>query len=195
MNSNALARHYDWLTADERFVMLMAAALREDEVEEGRLLDTAPRMRLNVPHTFPLTLALQSLCDTFARKRLELALYYLRAMRAAEDADLDPPTRSQFAARLHDAGRVYAYLMGVYREAWNRFGTETGLDLDAVYELADGSPGLREIEREAEAVAFPPAEALDALCRVCGADGTLRTADVVLAEMHALYGAVAGYFK
>jgi hypothetical protein len=43
-------KHYDKLTARERFALLVAASARDDETERRALLDSAPRVTFSFPH-------------------------------------------------------------------------------------------------------------------------------------------------
>jgi len=54
MNTKGIQKHYDKLTARERFALTIQAAAREDEAERRALIDTAPKVTFEFPHTIGL---------------------------------------------------------------------------------------------------------------------------------------------
>src|SRR5688500_231314 len=50
-----LTKHYDKLTARERFAAFMAADIRDDKTEMHALISSAPRKTFSFPHTRGLT--------------------------------------------------------------------------------------------------------------------------------------------
>src|SRR5579859_2918692 len=73
MNTDGLAKLYGHLTARERLPLIMAAAVRGDEEERRRLVDSAPKVELQVPDFFGLGKALAEAADIHLLTLLDLA--------------------------------------------------------------------------------------------------------------------------
>src|SRR5262245_54550979 len=60
MNTNGLAKHYDALTAMERFCLIWAAVERDDAQEQHRLMSAAKRLYYSEADVAPLMTALEA---------------------------------------------------------------------------------------------------------------------------------------
>jgi hypothetical protein len=89
MNANAVARHYDRLTAEERFRLILAAGARGDEAEATRLLNSAGTATFSTADHAPFARAFDELATLVFLELLEEAARYHDALtRADETLDL-----------------------------------------------------------------------------------------------------------
>lgn len=61
INMNTIQKHYDKLTARERFALIVQAAARDDIRDEDALVDSAPKINFEFPHTHGLTMGFRQL--------------------------------------------------------------------------------------------------------------------------------------
>ena len=97
MNPNALARHYDRLSPQERFALILAAGGRGDEAEQVRLVNAGGRISLTMSDHLPYAQAFDELATlTFVELVEDAAVYhqaneqagvFLDAFGGEEDAD------------------------------------------------------------------------------------------------------------
>ena len=76
MNGNGLAKHYDKLTPEERFRLMMAAGTRGDEAEADRLARAAKRISISMPDHSPYAHAFQELILVTYIELLDTAAFY-----------------------------------------------------------------------------------------------------------------------
>jgi hypothetical protein len=76
MNSNGFAKHYDKLTPEERFRLIMAAGTRGDEAETDRLTRAAKRISISMPDHSPYVDAFQELILVAYIEMLDSAAFY-----------------------------------------------------------------------------------------------------------------------
>ena len=86
MNANALARHYDRLTPQERFALIFAAGGRGDEAEQGRLVNAGGRVSLSMSDHMPYAHAFDELATLTFIELLDAAATYQQANEQADDA-------------------------------------------------------------------------------------------------------------
>src|SRR5262245_9866135 len=75
MNTNGLTRQYDKLTPQERFCLIFAAGIRDDDAERERLINSGGRITLSIGDHYPWGQAFQEvewwtyteLCDEAAK--------------------------------------------------------------------------------------------------------------------------------
>jgi hypothetical protein len=98
MNANAVAKHYDKLTPEERFRLILAAGARGDEGEQARLAAAGKRITLSMPDHAPYAHAFDELARTTFLDLLEVAAFYLdtfhrlgEARDILGDDDLEEP--------------------------------------------------------------------------------------------------------
>ncbi len=143
MNSNELAKHYDKLTPEERFRLIMAAGARGDEAETDRLTRAAKRISISMPDHSPYADAFQELILVAYIEMLDSATFYrecnerfhdeLRDSIDTEDDDSEdddseesPTTKDDVVKHpaWHRAGElVYAagFLLKVKLAGWKLF--------------------------------------------------------------------------
>lgn len=86
MNANALARHYDRLTPQERFALILAAGGRGDEAEQARLVQAGERITLSMPGHAPHAQAFDELATLTFIELLDAAAFYHDSNESADDA-------------------------------------------------------------------------------------------------------------
>lgn len=182
MTTNTLAKHYHTLSSAERLSLMLAAAVRGDEVEHSRLVDAAPRETWRVPHTFGRSLAFLAVFSQHRMEQLDLAALFFKTAALTEGAT------EKLAKRLEGAKRLYGYLVGIYAEAWLRFCEAEGLDSAVCKSAAPGGMTLECAVGEAAVVAFTEEEAREYAKRSGQeAPESLKTAESVLEELRTVY--------
>jgi hypothetical protein len=89
MNSSAIARHYDNLTPEERFRLIVAAGVRGDEAEQERLARAGGSLTFTVQDHAPYSHAFNELALLIFIELQEDAARYLDAnARAHDDRDI-----------------------------------------------------------------------------------------------------------
>ena len=73
-----LAQHYGRLAPDERFSLLVAAALRGDDEEREWLMQTAGKVSATVPDYYPYREAFADVAQRLVMRQLELLANYQR---------------------------------------------------------------------------------------------------------------------
>jgi hypothetical protein len=87
MNPNKLTRHYENLTPEERFALIMNAAVRGDVQEQARLSSSAPRVTYAVSHHQPFAEAFKDLAEHLLLELLDLAGRHFDKLAEAREAD------------------------------------------------------------------------------------------------------------
>lgn len=149
---NNIQQHYDKLTNNERFSLLLAAAAREDIAERGKILQATPRKRWEVHTTFGLGNAFDWLAMWHMMQQLGqgAALYYLlynddlAADQAKETIELLQrrilETRKAWQIVCAEYGADPAQLLDglPFIELYNQIGrTAETMQIDNPQELAD----------------------------------------------------------
>jgi hypothetical protein len=88
MNTKGLAKHYDCLTPEERFRLILAAGARGDEAEQCRLINAGQRITFSVSDHEPYSRAFGELDLLTFIELLEEAAGYLDALHRADDAEV-----------------------------------------------------------------------------------------------------------
>jgi hypothetical protein len=88
MNSNGLAKHYEKLTPEERFRLIMAAGDRGDEAEGERLHNASKRITFSNVDYSPFAQALQDLATLVFLELLEEAAMYRDAFERWSNANI-----------------------------------------------------------------------------------------------------------
>jgi hypothetical protein len=86
IDTKALARHYDTLTPQERFRLILAAGSRGDKAERDRLVNSGERITLSMPDHAPYAHAFEELAYLVFIELLEEAARYLEAFAHADDS-------------------------------------------------------------------------------------------------------------
>lgn len=87
MNANAVAKHYDRLTPEERFRLIYAAGARGDDAEQDRLKNAGGRMTVSVSDHWPYGQAFDQLALLVFIELLDTAATYLEALQMSDDAE------------------------------------------------------------------------------------------------------------
>lgn len=85
-DTKALARHYENLTPEERFRLILAAGSRRDDAERDRLVKSGGRITLSMQDHAPYAHAFDELAFLVFVELLEEAARYLEAFAHADDA-------------------------------------------------------------------------------------------------------------
>src|SRR5437667_8713220 len=86
MNTDGLSRHYDTLSPEERFRLILAASGRNDEAERDRLVNAAPRITLSFHDHWPYSQAFDELALLVYIELLAEAAHYCHSLAHAHDA-------------------------------------------------------------------------------------------------------------
>jgi hypothetical protein len=86
MNLSAVARHYDSLTPEERFALILAAGARGDEAEQDRLVQGGAYITLTMPIHAPVARAFNELAWFMYVELLEEVARYDEAFLRADFA-------------------------------------------------------------------------------------------------------------
>jgi hypothetical protein len=181
VTTNTLAKQYTWLSADERFSLLLAATARGDEVEANRLAKSGPPATFSVSNAFCRSMAFLIVSALHQMQRLSLAALYFKT------SALSDTTTGELSARCRDCARLYAYLVNIHADAWLEFCRVE--DLTPMMGTA-GYPGEEVIERAAEEArleAFTEQEAQDYIKRPDSGIDKLKTMTSVADELQETY--------
>jgi len=157
MNTNALAKLYDRLSPRERLPLIVAASVRGDEAERGRLMRTAPRSLYRLPDYHGLADALQDAALLHLLEVLDLVALFLQASGSEEQSAILKD--QEHDERWMRIVRMAAYLITARRDAWRLLCGELGIDAEI---LLKGLPGYATVvrnEQTARALVFTPEEA------------------------------------
>lgn len=135
MNINAITKHYDKLTAPERFTLLNGAIKRKDKNEVELLQRSAPRKRWDIPTTRGLIEAFQFLRDFHVMYMLAEIAHHAFLQMVGDDINLEKLCGVSWMDTL---GIVQARTLS-RAAAWVEICAEYGIDPGA--EL-DGAPGV-----------------------------------------------------
>jgi hypothetical protein len=108
-DTKALARHYDHLTPQERFRLILAAGSRGDAVERDRLVNSGGHIALSMRDHAPYAHAFDELAFLVFIELLEEAARYLETFAHADDAGdstVNWPTRIRNLSRLCSEPRM-----------------------------------------------------------------------------------------
>ena len=142
MNTNAITKHYDKLTINERFSLMQAAIYRGDDADRAALARTAPRKRWEMPNTTGLMDAFHTAADwhVMGLSAMRGDFYYLLSLvdddfiqvvskKYKDPLDIDELMTKQ----IHD--------ILVTCEAWRRVCSDYGVD---PVRILEGLPGAGE---------------------------------------------------
>jgi hypothetical protein len=85
----SLKKHYDKLTAPERFALMIRAAIREDKAEESALEASAPKVNFEFPHTVGLSYGFRQLVKNHLIQQLGAAGSFFMLIYLSEDSRID----------------------------------------------------------------------------------------------------------
>jgi hypothetical protein len=141
VTTNILAKKYPYLSADERFSLLLAASARGDEVEANRLANAAPPATFKVSDMFGRSLAFVVVSMIHRMELLNLAAHFFKATAIADSAT------GKAAAQCDRAARMFGYLINIHAAGWLEFCERENL---APTIGTDGLPGEELLEKALE---------------------------------------------
>lgn len=141
MNTNRLQKHYDKLTAKERFAAIVAADMRGDAQEYQALFDSAPRKTFAVKEHYGISLAFERLGMFHQIRQLE----YAGLMILATYIDA-PKYRDELFKGLGMIAKRYQ----TGAAAWAALCKEYGIDPHAITQDLPGASVLNWASRLAE---------------------------------------------
>jgi len=116
MNTNRLQKHYDKLTAKERFAAIVAAGMRGDDQEQDALMQSAPRKTFAVKEHYGISLAFERLSMYYQIRQLEYAGLLMMASKIENPQDPDELFKSicVLAKRYQTGAAAWAALCKEY---------------------------------------------------------------------------------
>jgi hypothetical protein len=167
MNASTVAKHYNQLTAEERFRLIEAAAGRGDQAEVDRLVNTARRIALSFSEHMPFSRAVFEMKVYLFVGLLENAARYEDCVRRAlaagdssEEASEDAPEAEgddlPISARWLDLALYSGYLLKTEVAGWKLFCERHNIPPFATWEHFPGYGRLQRALTLAEEVAFVP---------------------------------------
>jgi hypothetical protein len=181
MNANALAKHYDRLTPEERFRLILAASGRGDAAERQRLANAAPRVGFSMPDHSPYGHAFYDLAVFTFIELVEEAACYLDALtllRGARNLPADEGAEGEDAggegdgAEAEEAGAgdaktparwrhldmimVFGFALRTKAEGWKLFCERMSVPPFLLWEDYPGFDRLQRALALAQTAAFTP---------------------------------------
>lgn len=172
MTGNPVSRLYDSLTPRERLLLLIAAAMRGDDVEQQRLQTSAPKLNFELPDYY--THAEAELTNYHLLTLLDFGMHFwqwwgLWLTRGLRNQAAQAPSRDRRgnakAAKVQEnrAGclvRYYAARFVAHVDGWKQFSTELHVDPAAPLDFMPGWENIVRTEHQMRELAFTPDEAL-----------------------------------
>jgi hypothetical protein len=172
MNANAVAKHYAYLTPEERFRLILAASGRGDKAERDRLAHASARVGLTIPDHFPHAHAFQDVAVMTFIELLEEAARYRDALTMAcgeeteEEDDLDDEPAAEdvpedagerpVCQRFFDLALGAGFVLRTKAEGWNLFCERLAVPPHLLWSVFLGFDRLQGTLALAEKVAFAP---------------------------------------
>ena len=128
LNLNTLQKHYDKLTARERYPLIVRAVLRDDEADRRALMDTAPKVRFTFPHTIGLAEGFTKLIHFYISEQLGRAALIFMLIGFDDDRHQFKTTAHGEPITLGDAIELSARRFMEGLEAWQVICKEYNLD-------------------------------------------------------------------
>ena len=153
MTTNTLAKKYAYLSADERFSLLLAANDRGDTIEENRLTQSAERASFRVSDLFGRSLAYVIVSMIHHMELLNLTAFFFKTTAIA---DSEAWKRN---GKLNDAARMFGYLMNIHADAWLEFCKREKLAPSIGTEGLPGEELLQKALEESRLLGFSEKEA------------------------------------
>jgi hypothetical protein len=164
MNTASLARHFDALTPWERLPLLVAAQVREDEVEHDRLARSAPKHLFHVPDYWGLVEGFEDLATLYVLRQLDSAAFCWRLMAFLEQGLLfdDKKGRRQ-PERLWKMIKLETHKFVVRADGWKLLCAELQVAPDFMLRQLPGNENVCRMEGQARLLAFSAEEAVSYL--------------------------------
>jgi hypothetical protein len=185
MSASGVAKHYDALTPEERFRLILAAGARGDEAERARLVNTGRQVTLSLQDHAPHAYAFKELSLLTYLELTEDAAGYLDALRRPDDADgaeADVEQRFRLAS-------AKGYLLKARADGWELFCGGLNIPPFLLWETLPGFDRLRRVLAVAREAAFAPEDVLRWADDVRPAEGSevLLTAEGAAAATEGLF--------
>ncbi|HEY7157969.1 MAG TPA: hypothetical protein VH575_28695 [Gemmataceae bacterium] len=174
MNTNAIAKHYDCLTPEERFRLILAASGRGDDEERDRLGRTGRTITLSVQDHAPHAHAFDEVATMIFLDLLDEAAGYLDVLAAvreeetvndADDQDANGDTYSEvdeaeeadeWLSDPWDLPLACGFLLRTKVEGWKLFCERLNIPPVLLWEPLPGYQRLQRALALAEKIAFYP---------------------------------------
>jgi hypothetical protein len=122
-----LSQDYAFLRPDGRLALYSKARIRNDEIEIGRLLNSAPSVHYRVAHHFGNLDTLADLASSVLCELLDLALHFYQCLGRVEAKS---PEEKEQVERAYQTAQVFAYLFLTKLEGWRLFLDRKHIDRD-----------------------------------------------------------------
>jgi hypothetical protein len=168
MNTNAIARHYDKLTPEERFRLIVAAGARGDVAEQDRLKSAGDRITLSFRDHFPYSMAFEELVMLTYMELLDDAAVYHEALQRLDEVDdlFEGEEADKYREQQHDLAFAAGYVLRTKAEGWKLFCERMNIPPFRAWKLFPGRDRLQRILTLTEECAFAPEGILRWLNRV-----------------------------
>ena len=143
MNINAITKHYDKLTINERFALMQAAIYRGDDADRAALARTAPRKRWEMPNTTGLMDAFHMAADWHVMGLLAMQsdYYFLLSLNNSDDLIRLVSKKYKDPLDIDELMTKLIHDILVTCEAWRRVCSDYGVD---PVRILEGLPGAGE---------------------------------------------------
>jgi hypothetical protein len=189
VTTNTLAKKYAYLSADERFSLLLAANERGDRVEEARLAQSAGRASFRVSDLFGRSLAYVIVSMIHHAELLNLTALFFKTTALADSAT------GKVEKKLTDAARMFGYLMNIHADAWLEFCKRENLAPSIGTEGLPGEELLQKALEESRLMGFSETEALEYARRADVSIDQLKTMTNIADELQETYKVWVGKWE
>ena len=154
MNINAITKHYDKLTINERFALMQAAIYRGDDADRDALARTAPRKRWDMPNTTGLMDAFDTAAawHVMGVMTMQMEFYYLLSLDN-EDVVIRLVNKDKQPLDIDELMTKLIHSILVTCEAWRRVCSDYGVDPVRILEGLPGSDTIDLFEATIQAAA------------------------------------------
>ena len=154
MNINAITKHYDKLTINERFSLMQAAIYRGDDADRAALARTAPRKRWEMPNTTGLMDAFDTAAawHVMGVMTMQMEFYYLLSLDN-EDVVIRLVNKDKQPLDIDELMTKLIHSILVTCEAWRRVCSDYGVDPVRILEGLPGSDTIDLFEATIQAAA------------------------------------------
>ena len=166
MNTNGMAKHYNKLTPEERFLLIVAASDRGDEAERKRLVNASKRITFSSVDYSPFIRALQEMAMVVLLDMLEEAAKRDDAFQRLCDAEMedyidgknDTPTPAKEEGRttkdqMFDLYQVQGFMLQTKAAGWKLFCERMGFSPFGEWQQL---PGFERLKRDLNVVDGSP---------------------------------------
>ena len=137
----SLEKHYDVLTPQERFPLILSAVSRGDAEERAKLIHASSKQQWIVCDFVPLARSFEHLCQLYVMRQLELIVRFKESVETQEFELSFAINSSEDHLKsncLPSEARLAAYYFGVNSRAMDTVCAEAGLN---VQQLLEDLPG------------------------------------------------------